>query len=366
MSDLVSPASYSSPSFPVLPDELILKILHRVLVRSLLRFKCVCKSWNAIISDPEFANDHLCTSIADPNMTHHRLVSSNPTEPPQIISFSVQSLFQNPPTGVEPQNLRMSLKYHIVGSCNGLLCLFEIYQGYFKLWNPSTGLKSERLSIGVFPDVIITYHGFGYDHVNHKYKVLAVVENAHETLTKIYSFGSNASTVIQAFPCDPTRMQGKFVSGTLNWIAEQGASDDQWLILSLDMVSETYSEILLPDEDEEKIYTPVLHVLRNCLCVCFFESKSAHWILWLMKDYGVQNSWTKLMMVPHVGREISAGYHLFEPLCIAENGVVLLKTTSANLVLFDPNDGRLNYLRIRGEIGFNMLIYHESLVSPQC
>nr|KYP51071.1 F-box/kelch-repeat protein At3g06240 family [Cajanus cajan] len=298
-------------------------------------------------------------------MTHQRLVSSTSSKPCKIVSFSVQSLFQNPSTGAEPQILQMSLKYHIVGSCNGLLCLFEIYQGYFKLWNPSTGLKSKRLSIGVFPDVIITYHGFGYDHVNHKYKLLAVVEDVHETLTKIYSFGSNSCTVIQTFPCDPTRMQGKFVSGTLNWIAKGGVSDDQWVILSLDMANETYSEMVLPDEEDEKICSPVLHVLCNSICVCFFDSKSAHWIVWLMKEYGAQDSWTKLMMVPHIGREISAGYPLFEPLCISENGVVLLKTTSAKLVLYNSNDSRLDYLSTRGELGFNMHIFLESLVSPQ-
>ncbi|XP_020231651.1 F-box/kelch-repeat protein At3g23880 [Cajanus cajan] len=351
---------------PSLPDELILEILHRVPVRSLLQFRCVCKSWRTLISNPQFANDHLSTSIADPNMTHHRLVSSTFGDPRKIVSFSLQSLFQNPSSRAKPLTLRMSHKYHIVGSYNGLLCLFDVYQGYFRLWNPSTRLKSKRLSIGVYPDVIITYHGFGYDHVNHKYKLLAVVEDVHETLTKLYSFGSNSCTVLQNFPCEPTRMQGKFVSGTLNWIAKGGVSDDQWVILSLDLATETYSKMLLLDGDAEKILSPGLQVLRNCLCVCFFDSKSAHWIVWLMKEYGVHDSWIKLMMVPCIGRETSAMYPSSEPLCILEDGVVLMKNTYAKLVLYNLNDGRFDYLRIRGELGFNMHIYLESLVSPQC
>ncbi|KAL2324673.1 hypothetical protein Fmac_023731 [Flemingia macrophylla] len=349
-----------------LPDELILEILLRVPVRSLLQFRCVCKSWKTLISNPQFANDHLSTSTADPNMTHHQLVSSTSGNPRKIVSFCLQSLFQNPFARAKQRTLRMTHEYRIVDSYNGLLCLFDVYQGYFRLWNPSTRLKSRRLSIGLYPGAINTYHGFGYDHVNHKYKLLAVVEDGHGTLTKLYSFGSNSCTVINNFPCQPTNMQGKFVSGTLNWLAKGGVSGDQWVILSLDLATETYSEMLLLDGDAEKILNPGLHVLRNRLCACFFDPRSAHWIVWLMKEYGIHNSWIKLMMVPYVGPEISAVHPPPEPLCILEDGVVLMKNTSGKLFLYNLTDGRLDYLRIRGELGFNMHIYLESLVSPQC
>ncbi|MCI40987.1 F-box/kelch-repeat protein, partial [Trifolium medium] len=40
---------------PFLPEELIIQILLRLPVRSLIEFKCVCKSWKTLISDPKFA-----------------------------------------------------------------------------------------------------------------------------------------------------------------------------------------------------------------------------------------------------------------------------------------------------------------------
>ena len=53
-----------------LPLELIREILLRLPVRSVLRFKCVCKSWLSLISDPQFAISHYDLAAAP----SHRLL----------------------------------------------------------------------------------------------------------------------------------------------------------------------------------------------------------------------------------------------------------------------------------------------------
>ncbi|KAG4982509.1 hypothetical protein JHK87_027258 [Glycine soja] len=47
-------------------------------------------------------------------------------------------------------------------------------------------------------------------------------------------------------------------------------------------------------------------------------------------------------------------------LCISEDGIALFKTTASNIVVYNSNDGRLDFLRIWG----NLWSYLESLVSP--
>lgn len=42
-----------------LPNEVLVDILVRVPVKSLLRFRCVSKKWNSLISSPAFINTHL-------------------------------------------------------------------------------------------------------------------------------------------------------------------------------------------------------------------------------------------------------------------------------------------------------------------
>ncbi|KAG4401854.1 hypothetical protein GLYMA_02G079600v4 [Glycine max] len=57
-----------------LPQELIIEILLRLPVKSLVRFKCVCRLWLSLISDPSFAISHF-----EPMATHtKRLVFLTP------------------------------------------------------------------------------------------------------------------------------------------------------------------------------------------------------------------------------------------------------------------------------------------------
>ncbi|MCH86633.1 F-box/kelch-repeat protein [Trifolium medium] len=58
----------SSPSLPTLPFDLIPEILSRQPVKLLLQFRCVCKSWNSLISDPKFAKKHLSLSTTTYNL----------------------------------------------------------------------------------------------------------------------------------------------------------------------------------------------------------------------------------------------------------------------------------------------------------
>ncbi|RXH90692.1 hypothetical protein DVH24_035456 [Malus domestica] len=46
-----------------IPEEILFEILVRLPVKSLLRFRCVCKSWNTLISSPDFRNAHLEKNI---------------------------------------------------------------------------------------------------------------------------------------------------------------------------------------------------------------------------------------------------------------------------------------------------------------
>jgi len=79
---------------PFLPEELIVKILLKLPVKSLLQFKRVCKLWKTLISDTQFANKHFLISTAYP-----RLVTSGSWE---IKSYPIESLLQNSSTTVIP------------------------------------------------------------------------------------------------------------------------------------------------------------------------------------------------------------------------------------------------------------------------
>ncbi|XP_045802594.1 F-box/kelch-repeat protein At3g23880-like [Trifolium pratense] len=177
------------------------------------------------------------------------------------------ALLENPSKPTKPHEFCMENRFHIFGSCNGLLCLFYVDQGYVQLWNPTIRFKSKKSQTLHSYDkrMWVKYHGFGYDHINDKYKLLVVVyldiaSYDSEKVTKIYTFGGTSWTTIENFPSAPgyvTSFAGKFVSGTLDWlIVKRGVSSNQDVILflSFDLVKETYKEVLLPEHDGDEIH----------------------------------------------------------------------------------------------------------------
>ncbi|XP_057733177.1 F-box/kelch-repeat protein At3g23880-like isoform X1 [Arachis stenosperma] len=375
---------------PILLDELIAEILLRIPARSLVPLRnSVCSSWRTLISSSQFAKDHLRRSMAvDPGLSHPLMAYYSQTYRYPIIGvFSVRSVMENAPhepTKVVPyEGRRFRL---IIGSCNGLLCLHdeERQDGFIishraMLWNPCTGFTSQPLEI----EGLLCTCGFGYDHVNDKYKLFAILDNK----SRMFTFGPKSTwRTIQDFSRNfrdgnyrgcQVNLVGLFVSGTgtLNWLFHRYLSF-VW-VLSLDLVKETFNQFSLPnrDSDDDHRVTPQLGILRDCLAVCY-ETKKTHWTVWLMKEYGVPQSWTKLAIIPHhplLGRRPLS----LQPIYMLKD-VLLAIAPSGKFVLCNLNDGSIDIPNIdsstdgmpklgpltRNVSARKFQLYHESLVSP--
>jgi F-box interacting protein len=357
---------------PIFPEEMIVEILLRLPVRSLLQFRCVCKLWKTLISDPQFAKKHVLISTANPQLVSVFIGISKCN----LVSYPLKPLLDNPSAHrVEPADFEMihTTSMTIIGSCNGLLCFSDFSK--FTLWNPSIKLKSKPsptiIAFDSFDNKRFLYRGFGYDQVNDRYKVLAVVQNCYnldETKTLIYTFGEKDWTTNQNFPCDPRcdpgRLGvGKFVSGNLNWIVNKNAFSKK-VIVSFDIEKETYGEMSLPQDYRDK--NTVLYVSSNRIYVSFDHSNKTHWVVWMMKEYGVVESWTKLMIIPQDKLTSPGPYCLSDALFISEYGVLFMRPQHSKLSVYNlNNDGGLDYCTtISGRFERHLHIYNESLVSP--
>lgn len=236
--------------------------------------------------------------------------------------------------------------------------------------NPSIRFNSEKSPQAVSFSSHIEHYGFGFDEVNNKYKVLLVLLNQNNTsqsLTKIYTFGDDSWKTIQDFPPSrirPFRLLGKFVSGTLNWIVENekdGVSSNQSVILSFDLEKEAYSEVLLPRNAGGSVGS--LYVLNNCLGVCYSNvAQDIQWVVWLMKDYGDVESWTKFVIIPNLKPA-----SFVEPLFVSDNGVVVLVSKLfSQLVLYSLNSGEFYYPSLTINLGIDLHVHRESLVLSPC
>ncbi|GAU21439.1 hypothetical protein TSUD_32700 [Trifolium subterraneum] len=216
---------------PTLPYDLVEEeILSRLPVKFLLQIRCVCKSWNSLISDPRFAKKHLSMSTM---LRFHFVRCSSLLGRNTVASCPPQCIFTTDVTQLEypSYNFDYPRRHVIVGSCNGILCLANVLfvdDSYVViLWNPSLR-KVKELPQPRYPNLSSISYAFGYDIVRDNYKVVAVLwynvyDNSGDLLEKavvmINTLGTNFWKNTKEFPFNSRIVHnesGIFVSGTIN------------------------------------------------------------------------------------------------------------------------------------------------------
>ncbi|KAG5592921.1 hypothetical protein H5410_043435 [Solanum commersonii] len=151
-------------------QDLLRQILSCLPVQSLLRFKCVAKSWD-ITSDPYFILKHNVNSL------RFLLAHTNFRRPQNVHNLYSTSSLSSPD---DLQNIDYltsdDARFHILcGSCDGLV-LIRLPNRHnhelLLLWNPSTR-ESVHIPFPIFGLKNSTF-GFGYDPTTHDYKILAI------------------------------------------------------------------------------------------------------------------------------------------------------------------------------------------------
>ena len=345
---------------PHLPNELIiLEILPRLPVKSLLKFRCVSKSWLSSISTPHFIKAHLEKSSQNKDHSHHSLIAHSSAPHIAFKNCSVQSLLQQPVTHATNVNYPVantSSSISVVGSCNGLVYIVVNCE-QIHIWNPST-TKSSTLNDSDFirEKHCYTIYGFGYDEMNDDYNVVAIINplNRVKIETKVYRLKSDKWRRIDDFPGFITFYSwGKYVEGKLHWPGFSGKQDRA--VVSFDLAQAKYGELKLPINGDGASF-PLLGVLGRCLCV-MYEYQWSSVDLWVMKEYGVMESWIKMLTFP------SFGIRGHVPLCISRNGEVLIQFESTLKLYNLQGDSVGNPKIMNMDECCDAIYYVESLVS---
>ena len=323
----------------------------------------VCKSLNHLISNTKFHKKHLSVS------TTHNVHWVNYSYKLVLKSIPLDFVFTNVTT-TDTEKLRFSV-YHcgyLVGSCNGILCLAVYYEGsvlvQFRLRNPSIRkfkeLPPHENSREPLPFTEMM-NGFGYDPVNDNYKVVSALRVFEyisgnivaEDEVKVHTLGTNSWKSIQVFPfvVVPIQKSGQCVSGTINWLASKDTNKSQCFILSFDLGNESYQKVLFPN-DIGKVDACTLHlsVLRDCLIMFSGDD------VWIMKEYGNKESWTKLCAISHRPTFMKAIY-------VFKDEQVLFKCIKGwrcDYIFYNSRDGTSKCIRFENTPG----ICVKSLISP--
>ena len=171
-----------------IPNELIAEILSFLNVKTISRFRCACKSWNTLISDPTFIKMHLMKS----SQISHYILTPLPYYPMRnVVSFPISPSVENPPMtfGGNSCHKLKDGNCQIVGFCNGLICLlFFDYisktqtKYWFCLWNPAMRTISENFGVFIYwPSLLsVVKFSFGCDCLTGTYKVVALHKESNK------------------------------------------------------------------------------------------------------------------------------------------------------------------------------------------
>ncbi|KAL3628806.1 hypothetical protein CASFOL_027852 [Castilleja foliolosa] len=182
-------------------EDLMLLVLARLPVKTICRFKSVCKPWNHLLSTQEFIKLQYKLSTESKNQSFiiHRFDKNHSN----IISvFDIESKEK---ILDHPFNYTLD-EIDVVGCCNGLVCIKRGQE--FVLWNPAMNLSKTvplmkdhtcipRISEGFWYDAEgDESQGFGYDAEGDDFKVVRIVWLIGVRRAEVYSVNSDSWTII--------------------------------------------------------------------------------------------------------------------------------------------------------------------------
>uniref|UniRef100_A0A5B6YUY8 F-box domain-containing protein n=1 Tax=Davidia involucrata TaxID=16924 RepID=A0A5B6YUY8_DAVIN len=345
-----------------LPIEIVIDILWRLPVKTLIRFRSVCKSWRSIISDSSFITTHFNNNnSSDADLLCMWRENGFKTTCTLVCSKTLDKLseVELPLPGCKSGDCGC----HIVGSCNGLLCLYvEIFDPFdtnIYLWNPSVR-KLKTLPSSLHPEEFIkpeTYVvlGFGFDHRTRDFKVVRILYN-QQPLVEVYTLSTDSWRSIEVavpFIFIYSSPDVPFVCRSFHWPAYSSGDVFRQLIVSFDISEEAFGEIMLPNYqvDGDKLHESI-KVYKGLLALFVWSTHCCH--VWVMKEYGVPESWMKqLTIFSQTSVSRSLGF--------TKDNEVILEGKEKELVAYDFENQNFRKIDIQNPFACNLVTFLESL-----
>ncbi|KZV22019.1 hypothetical protein F511_38912 [Dorcoceras hygrometricum] len=272
-----------------LPHDLIVEILARLPVKVLCRFRCVSKSWRALLTrDKEFISRHMECSKHMPLLLIRRYLS-NPMEDPNNSETTIELTSVDMQGDVADRFKKViDGPVHTFISCGSLSVLCCMYTLY--VCNPSI---REIMRVPYRSGSRLHTVGFGYLPVSNEYKIVHLYYHSYVGNGKmgceIFSFRSGEDVSSGSWrrigDCPFSAWTSEYpvcVNGVIYWTLSSGWKDRS--ILCLDLKREEFSSISYPIRDSRK-YSLVEYIgLLGSLCVVGFSEETSTMDIWMLKN----------------------------------------------------------------------------------
>lgn len=392
------------------PPEIAADIASRLAIKSLIRFRLVCKPWKSLSRHPLFLGScHSRALSRDPCLILHTVTrlgtelylaefpgsstDDDHHDDKETLMVNYKKLHQNP---LSTANMAF---FSVVGSCNGLLCLLinnsssgtDIDTDHHdELWlhNPFTRNYKQlpKLSTKLVHQYMFGF-GFHSSTVKDQFKIIKICyprsnssslfhftsnnNNDDEVLIRsevlVLTIGSKTWRNIGEVPDHYkllVKKPGVSINGRIHWVCEWSYKVNDRKIVSFDLSDELFKEIPKP-KFHHRWYNCQLHHLQGCLATAVFlpaNNGSCIFDIWIMEKYGIPESWIKKFTIrDYLTQIMGADYRLsmqlrkefctgslVKVLCLLKNGEILLEFRGETLVSYNPESGMCENLRLQG------------------
>lgn len=259
----------------------------------------------------------------------------------------------------------------IVGSCDGLVCLFVDGEKTKRLvlWNLATRkcwhLPGFPVSSSHMKDCVF---GFGYDDSSKDYKVVGFFAGSSHssTIVEVYSFRTRQWKRLMAdknipyfgWPNEPT----PFGNGKFYWVNSPKTQTST--LCYLEFETEVSRSFKIPEDRFRRyIYYSIALSEQNLVYVLCTRDIDAN--VWIFQEEGNKESWTKLCTIDHAAVTLRNQMY-FENKCdlhVLHNGDIMWLGGRSEFMIYSPRDDSIRYTKVWSPYGIAACTYVESLIS---
>ncbi|XP_030937881.1 F-box protein At5g49610-like [Quercus lobata] len=369
-----------------LHPNIVIDILSRLPFNTLFSCRCVCKTWLHLLVDPSFAQLYHaradpCVILQPTNKNRQQHLYAVHFDNTNYVLNSIVKFATETHLGME-----CNVKLSLLDSCNGLILLGEMYryqhQNLVKLdqlyvCNPITGeFVIVRPGINLTSSPMCPCLGFCPKTQVYKVVLLSkkgyVDEVSNNMVALVYTLGEkgnglwksvNIENGVLHLPVNTT-----FLNGIIHWVVRSPSVPQ--FIYSFDVEDECLRlvppppEFVSPDQTTRSKLGINLGVLEGRLAIVECDiDVSWFFNIWVMKDYGVQASWTKTHTMDFKMEKIVFLFPIPQILGLCRNGEILFTNHHRNLVSFNPVNPSFKSHRIEKLCDFLMHPYIPNLSS---
>ncbi|CAN6359282.1 unnamed protein product [Urochloa humidicola] len=350
----------------VLPEEMMVEVFLRLPIKSILRFRTVCRSWDAVLSSEEFCGLHMTKAEAASSVLP-KLFFTSPTA-----GFDATAVYLSSSSGPDDgllftlDGIRADFVNMMPAPCRGLTLIHEhatVAPAYY-VFNASTRAVTRLPPCQAAVSLSVTA-GLGFDAQTKKYKVVRLFYGNYcdkqHVKCEIYTLGGDHGDcwkpAVGGVPFKFCRAAGAaishanqdkllplFANGFLHWLLHPLflAERPRAAILSFSVTDETFTFVRSPPFVVSGVHLVELAgrlcVVRDLRNVSFNCSMLE---IWKLNDYssGIWSLEHRIDLLQHVARD------LIEPQIVKIIGSVgncgsakkiVIATSKRKVVVYDP------------------------------